>query len=120
LPAQQARSAKSRVVLLASLAHKRGSVVLADLHFSKGRKYAPWVAYGQSKVANILDARELADQLAAAGAGHVTALSLHPGIIKTNLARHMGLNPVLNAVFEVAICVRPAPPHYHHHHHQQD
>ncbi len=60
----------------------------SDLHFSKGRVYNDWAAYGQSKKANMLEARELADQLRAE-APHVTVASLHPGIIVTNLARHM-------------------------------
>jgi len=95
-----ARAAPSRVIFLSSLAHKRGGVDVADLHFAKGRKYEPWVAYGQSKKANMLHARELADQLATT-APHVTAVSLHPGIIVTNLARHMSVlkNPVVQFIF---------------------
>ena len=46
-----------------------------------------WSAYGQSKLANILFAKELHDQLEPRG---VLCVSLHPGVIKTNLARHMG------------------------------
>ena len=78
----------ARVVLLSSLAHKRGSVDVADLHFERGRAYSPWVAYGQSKLANLLDAKELADQLAAT---KVVAVSVHPGVIRTNLARHISM-----------------------------
>ena len=88
-PALVARADKpARIVYVSSLAHARGSVDVADLHFAKGRAYSPWVAYGQSKKANMLEARELADQLRAS-APHITVASLHPGVIATNLARHM-------------------------------
>jgi NAD(P)-dependent dehydrogenase (short-subunit alcohol dehydrogenase family) len=77
-----------RVVFVSSTAHTRGSVDAANLHFAPPRKYSPWTAYGQSKLANLLEAKELADQLAAT---RVVALSLHPGVIATNLARHISL-----------------------------
>lgn len=47
----------SRVVVLASNAHRMGTLDLADLHFRGGRAYSPWGAYGQSKTANILFAK---------------------------------------------------------------
>ena len=94
------KDAPSRVVYLSSLAHKRGSVDVANLHFQEGRTYDAWKAYGQSKKANMLEARELADQLATE-APHVTAFSVHPGIIATNLARHMTMlrNPIVSFIF---------------------
>ena len=58
-----------------------------DLHYAEGRSYSSWGAYGQSKLANILFTKELADQLKGT---QVSAVCLHPGVIKTNLARHMG------------------------------
>ena len=45
-------------------------------------------AYGQSKLANILFSNELARRCAAAGNG-VTSNALHPGMIRTDLARHL-------------------------------
>ena len=110
-PQLVARAAPSRVIWLSSLAHKRGTVEVADLHFSKGpRVYSPWVAYGQSKKANMLHAREFADQLAAE-APHVTACSLHPGIIATNLGRHMTMltNPAVRLIFSNLICDKTIP-----------
>lgn len=51
--------------------------------------YDPWAAYGQSKLANILHAKELQARMDAEGC-NVTAVSLHPGaILSTNLSRHM-------------------------------
>lgn len=49
---------------------------------SAGRKYAAWEAYGQSKQANLLFAKGLADRLKGTAA---TALAVHPGVIQTNL-----------------------------------
>ena len=69
-----------RVVTVASTAHRQPwvSVDTSDLSFDKGRKYTPWGAYGQSKAANILFAKALADELAAAGSS-ILSVSLHPG-----------------------------------------
>ena len=50
-----------RVVTVASTAHTMGQVDTTDLFFKEGRKYSPWGAYGQSKAANILFAKGLAD-----------------------------------------------------------
>lgn len=47
-----------------------------------------WPAYGQSKLANILFTRELAKRL---DGTKVTANSLHPGAVKTELGRHLGI-----------------------------
>ena len=75
-----------RVVTVASTAHTMGSVESADLYFVE-RKYTPWGAYGQSKAANILFAKGLADLLEEAGS-NVLSVSLHPGVIRTPLWRH--------------------------------
>merc|ERR1712087_588645 len=76
-----------RVVNVASTAHTMGFVDVGDLNFSRGRKYSAWGAYGQSKAANILFAKGLADHLQAAGS-NVLSVSLHPGVIRTPLWRH--------------------------------
>ncbi len=78
-----------RVVMLSSAAHFRAwpeGVRLDDLGCE--REYTPWAAYGQSKLANLLFARELAKRLPAGQ----TANAVHPGVIATNLTRH--LNPL--------------------------
>lgn len=75
-----------RVVVLSSSAHQmapRAGIRLDDLTFEKG--YQAWSAYGQSKLANLLFARELSRRLPA---GQV-ANAVHPGVISTNLGRHM-------------------------------
>ncbi|MFL5846486.1 MAG: SDR family NAD(P)-dependent oxidoreductase [Solirubrobacteraceae bacterium] len=76
----------ARIVSLSSRAHLRSDVVFEDLHFER-RDYDPWLAYGQSKTANILLAVEAGTRWAAEG---ITANAVHPGaILDTNLARHM-------------------------------
>lgn len=73
-------SAPSRVVVVASAAHKSGTIDFDDLHGE--RRYRGWKAYAQSKLANVLFAAELARRLPAA---QVTANSLHPGVVATKL-----------------------------------
>jgi len=96
LPKLKAQAYPTRVVAVSSMAHRRGTLDLSDVHFKKGREYSPWVAYGQSKGANILMIRQLADDLGENS--HITALSLHPGVIATNLARHMSIPDFIKPV----------------------
>ncbi|EXB93850.1 Short-chain dehydrogenase TIC 32 [Morus notabilis] len=61
-------------------------------------KYSSGAAYGQSKLANVLHANELARRLKEDGAT-ITANSLHPGAIQTNLFRHLGfINGLVNTI----------------------
>ncbi|URD87020.1 KR domain [Musa troglodytarum] len=60
--------------------------------------YYCYFAYGQSKLANILHAVELSRRLKEEGV-NITANSLHPGIIVTNLFRHRGF---VNAILGTA------------------
>jgi NAD(P)-dependent dehydrogenase (short-subunit alcohol dehydrogenase family) len=85
-PKLQKQKGGCRVVSLASTAHKMGSVDPADLHYAK-RSYSAWGAYGQSKAANILFAKEVVERNTAT---KVTAVSVHPGVIRTPLWRNIG------------------------------
>lgn len=73
-----------RVVVLASKGHMFAKMELEDLHF-RNRAYNSRESYGNSKLANILFAKELT----ARANGTYTAVSLHPGGINTNLDRHL-------------------------------
>lgn len=84
VPALRA-GAPARIVILSSGAHRFGSVDFDDLQF-ENREYDKFVAYGQSKTANIWFALELNRRLADAG---VTANAVHPGVIMTDLGRHL-------------------------------
>ncbi len=79
------RSAPSRVVNLASDAHR--SVKGIDFDDVQSRKrYGSFRAYGISKLANVLFTRELAGRL---DGSRVTVNALHPGLVATNFAARM-------------------------------
>jgi NAD(P)-dependent dehydrogenase (short-subunit alcohol dehydrogenase family) len=73
---------QARVVSLSSLAARRGRIHFDDLQFEK--KYSPMQAYGQSKLAVLMFARELNRLSQAAGWG-IVSNAAHPGLTKTNL-----------------------------------
>eukprot|EP00128_Syssomonas_multiformis_P000798 Colp12_sorted_trinity150504_noHs@19702 len=79
-------SQPARIVNLSSEAHRFGWVNFDDLNSEKS--YSKWGAYGQSKQANILFSNELHRRLQQEGA-NVTSVALHPGAIKTELARDL-------------------------------
>ncbi|MEJ7585618.1 MAG: SDR family oxidoreductase [Acidimicrobiales bacterium] len=90
-------SAPARIVNVSSIAHRTASVdslrddLMSELTFEGTR------VYGESKLANVLHANELARRLAGSG---VTANSLHPGIIRSGFARD-GDTTGMNVVFGV-------------------
>lgn len=76
-----------RVVMLSSSAH--GTPYKEGIQFdnlSGDKEYSGWRAYGQSKLANVLFAKELGRRF---DGSDKTANALHPGVIVTNLSRHM-------------------------------
>jgi protochlorophyllide reductase len=81
LPLLEKRPA-ARVVHVSSGAAYFGRIAFDDLQ-SK-RRYDPWAAYGQSKLANVMTALELQRRLKAAGSP-VISLVAHPGLARTNL-----------------------------------
>jgi NAD(P)-dependent dehydrogenase (short-subunit alcohol dehydrogenase family) len=79
------RAGGARVVSLSSRGHARAGVDFDDPNFER-RPYDKWLAYGQSKTANVL----FAVALDARGAPHgVRAFAVHPGAIVTDLMRHL-------------------------------
>jgi len=77
---------RDRVVVVASGAHRMGSIRLDDLNWER-HGYHRWRAYGQSKLANLLFLSELQRRLDAAGSG-VRATGAHPGYAATKLQSH--------------------------------
>ncbi|HEX6567342.1 MAG TPA: SDR family NAD(P)-dependent oxidoreductase, partial [Chthoniobacterales bacterium] len=75
----------SRLVNLSSAGHRRCNVDLDDPNFER-TPYDPFVAYGRSKSANILFAVAFDERHQEHG---VRAAAVHPGVIQTELARHM-------------------------------
>lgn len=81
-----AETRRARVVVVSSVGHINSEVLFDDIHF-KRRVYDPWIAYAQSKTANILFAVEAAKRWAPA---HIAVNALNPGRIwETNLKRYM-------------------------------
>ncbi|MER5792796.1 SDR family NAD(P)-dependent oxidoreductase [Streptomyces sp. NPDC001980] len=81
-----AADGSARIVVVSSTGHQRSPVVWDDIDFAF-RPYDPWLAYGQSKTANVLFAVEATRRWAADG---ISANALMPGAIYTNLQRHTG------------------------------
>ncbi len=81
-------TAAARVVTVSSGVHQAGRIDFDDLNWQR-RRYRPWGAYGQSKLANLLFTSELQRRLSAAGSA-VLAMAAHPGYAATNLQSHGG------------------------------
>lgn len=80
----------ARVVVVSSVGHINGAVRFDDFDFT-AEPYDPWLAYAQSKTANVLFAVEAARRWAGAG---ITVNALNPGRIwDTNLGRHIVTPP---------------------------
>ncbi len=75
------KSAPSRIVTVASIGHRGGTLDFDNLGFERGG-YRIMRAYARSKLANVLFAAELSRRLAGTG---VTSNSLHPGGVNTNI-----------------------------------
>ncbi len=78
-------SAPARVVVVSSRLHYRGKLDFNDLQFTR-RKFSGFVAYNNSKLANVLYTKALARRLAGRG---VTVNALHPGVVQTELIREL-------------------------------
>ncbi|XP_076912779.1 short-chain dehydrogenase TIC 32, chloroplastic-like [Bidens hawaiensis] len=79
---------EGRVIIVSSVLHRltyKEGIMFDKLNDEKC--YNSFYAYGQSKLANILHAKELARRLKEEGQ-NITANALHPGVIATNLSRH--------------------------------
>ena len=84
LPALQ-KAGQARVVTVSSRGHRLDGVDFEDPNFEQ-REYDKWKAYGQSKSANVLFALELDKR----GQSHgIRAFAVHPGLILTDLSRHL-------------------------------
>lgn len=89
-------SAPSRIVVVSSKLYKYGEINFDDLNSEKS--YNRGSAYSRSKLANILFTRELARRLEGTG---VTVNVLHPGIVRTNLGRHINIPVLVKPLFNV-------------------
>jgi len=76
-----------RIVIVSSVAHEGRKINWEDIHYqNKPGSYKPFLSYGQSKLANVLHAKELSRRVEKDG---IHVYSLHPGVIATELWNHM-------------------------------
>jgi NAD(P)-dependent dehydrogenase (short-subunit alcohol dehydrogenase family) len=92
----------SRVVNVASQAHRGGKIDFEDLQW-QGRGYRKMASYGQSKLANLLFTFELDRRLKTAGQTTL-AVAAHPGWTATDLQRHS----VSARFFNPLLAMKPA------------
>jgi NAD(P)-dependent dehydrogenase (short-subunit alcohol dehydrogenase family) len=76
----------SRIVNVSSRGHLPSPMRWEDPHFRDEATYEKWTAYGQSKTANVLFTVELEKRLGGQG---IHSFALHPGVIMTELSRHL-------------------------------
>lgn len=86
-----------RVVCVSSIAHFTGDIYFDDLNWEH-KRYSPWLAYGQSKLADLIFAFELQRRAARLG-GKLSAFGVHPGYSATNLQDDMFGGKIFNALF---------------------
>jgi NAD(P)-dependent dehydrogenase (short-subunit alcohol dehydrogenase family) len=84
----------ARLVTVSSAGHRRADVDLDDPNFER-TPYEPFVAYGRSKTANVLFAVEFDRRRKANG---LSATAVHPGVVETELSRHMGADAVRSMI----------------------
>ena len=90
-----------RIVEVSSIAHRGASMDFQDLQAEK--RYRPWAAYGQSKLAMLIFALELQRRSDAGGWG-LMSLAAHPGIAHTDLfSNGPGLGEVRKRMFGLVL-----------------
>jgi len=88
-------SAPARIVVLSSAAHKGARAGLDFDDLNAERKYSGWIAYCQSKLANILFTRALAKRLAGS---RVTVNAVHPGLVASGFAAADDVHGLLSRI----------------------
>jgi NAD(P)-dependent dehydrogenase (short-subunit alcohol dehydrogenase family) len=83
-----------RLINLSSAGHRFSNVDLDDPNFER-TPYDPFVAYGRSKTANILFAVAFDERHRER---EVRAAAVHPGVIETELARHVDASRIENMI----------------------
>jgi NAD(P)-dependent dehydrogenase (short-subunit alcohol dehydrogenase family) len=90
-----------RVVMVSSLAHWGGRIVLDDLN-RRRRRYSRWAAYADSKLADLMLAYDLQARFAAARSP-LRAMAAHPGVAGTDLTRDLHVPAPVTAVSEALL-----------------
>lgn len=90
------KSTPSRIIVVSSKLYKYGEINFEDLNSEQS--YDKAFAYAQSKLANLLFTSELACRLKETG---VTVNALTPGIVRTNLGRHVHIPFLAKPLFSM-------------------
>lgn len=95
LPALR-QSKDGRIIIVSSGAHKWGRFYIEDPHLHEG--YNVMKGYGQSKLCNLLFAKELLSRL---NNTNISVFTLHPGAVSTDLGvdRKTGFGKAVHKVF---------------------
>ncbi|KAG9328132.1 hypothetical protein JZ751_016288 [Albula glossodonta] len=91
------KSAPSRIIMVSSKLYKYGNINFEDLNSEQS--YNKAFAYSQSKLANLLFTLELAKRIGETG---VTVNALTPGMVRTNLGRHIHIPLLAKPLFHLA------------------
>ena len=83
------KSSNARIINVSSSLHMLGKIDFNNINL-RNNTYTPFKAYSQSKLANVLFTRELANRLGRNS--NINVYSLHPGGINTDLQRHISEN----------------------------
>jgi NAD(P)-dependent dehydrogenase (short-subunit alcohol dehydrogenase family) len=97
-----------RVVTVTAQAHNKvQNFALDDLNYN-ARRYSSYAAYCQSKLSNILFSKALQDKLNAASSSNnnIISLSIHPGLVLTNMWRQCG-DLVVGSISDFISCKTP-------------
>ena len=86
------KSSNAIIINVSSGLHMIGKIHFNNINL-RNNTYNPFKAYSQSKLANVLFTRELANRLGKNS--NINVYSLHPGIIRTELTRHNDIGPKL-------------------------
>jgi NAD(P)-dependent dehydrogenase (short-subunit alcohol dehydrogenase family) len=88
-----------RIVIVASIAHKRGAIDFNDLQ--SVRSYGPMKSYQQSKLADLMLSFELDRRLRARNSP-IISVAAHPGVANTNLFQAGDFSPVERTIRRLA------------------
>ncbi|KXS12023.1 NAD(P)-binding protein [Gonapodya prolifera JEL478] len=109
-----AKTSSVRIVNLSSRASERGEIDWEDLMKEKPGAYNPQTVYNQSKLANVLFTKELQRRLSLSSpSADIIVTSLHPGVVRTELTRHVVDGPVMYLaylfLFPLALTITKTP-----------
>ena len=96
------RAPSPRVVTIASIAHRRGKINFDDLQTE--RPYNGRVAYGLSKLANLMFALEL-DRRARLAGSRLVSVAAHPGVSTTGFMAATQMPPLIAGIGNAVIGV---------------